>query len=91
MPMVLEAQGGLEKTTAATFHRITAAVAGAEGREHSEVKAEMLRRISFELARWAARAVIRLTPGARPEQGRRAMASQFLRQARVLAEAERQE
>ena len=91
VPMVLAAQGGLEKTTAATFHRITAAVAGAEGREHSEVKAEMLRRISFELARWAARAVIRRTPGARPEQGRRAMASQFLRQARVLAEAERQE
>jgi hypothetical protein len=88
VPMVVEAQGGLEKTTAATIHRITAAVAGAEGKEHAEVKAEMLRRISFELVRWAARAVIRRTPGAGPRQGARAAAAQFLRQTRLMSATE---
>ena len=69
-PMVIEAQGGIEKTAAATFHLIALAVAAAEGKELATVKNEMLQRISLELVRSSVRAVLWRVPKPRASSGR---------------------
>ena len=57
--------GGIEKTTALpTLHRIAEAVAEVEGGDLSKIKADLLQRLSLEVARSAARAVLRRTPPA---------------------------
>ena len=70
LPVGFEATGGIEARTAApTPHRIAAAVAAAEGREVGDAKAELLQRLSMELVRGAARAVLRRAPRRWPGGG----------------------
>ena len=76
--MVLESTGGVEDREAAPiFHRVAMAVAEREGVAVEVAKGELLQRISLELARSAARAVLRRAPKARSGMGDRAAA--FLR------------
>jgi len=70
VPVVLEVTGGIEQTAALpALHRIAAAVAVTEGEDESVVKAQLLQRLSFEVARSAARAVLRRRPQAGKEAG----------------------
>jgi hypothetical protein len=83
-PMVMEATGGVEDREAApVFHQIAQAVAAVEDREVAAVKAELLQRLSMELARSAAQAVLRRTPKTSPGGGGAALA--FLRREARLA------
>ena len=85
--VVLEATGGVEDREAApVFHQIAEAVAAAEDREVAAVKQELLERLSLELVRSAARAVLRRTPKSRVGQEGAALA--FLRREAQLAEPE---
>ena len=85
--VVFEATGGLEdKAAAPVLHQIAQAVAAAEDREVSAVKQELLERLSMELVRSAARAVLRRTPKLRVGQEGAALA--FLRREARLKEPE---
>jgi len=82
--MVMEATGGVEdKEMAPVLHQIADAVASVEDREVAAVKAELLERLSLELARSAARAVLRRTP--KGVGGGEGAASAFLRREARLA------
>ena len=82
-----EATGGVEdKAAAPVLHQIAQAVAAAEDREVSAVKQELLERLSMELVRSAARAVLRRTPKLRVGQEGAALA--FLRREARLKEPE---
>ena len=75
-----------DKEAAPVLHQIAEAVAAAEGREIAAVKQELLERLSLELVRSAARAVLRRTPKNRVGQEGAALA--FLRREAQLAEPE---
>jgi len=61
--VVLEATGGVEDREAApVLHQIAEAVAAVEDAEVATVKAELYERLSLELVRSAARAVLRRAP-----------------------------
>ena len=80
----MEATGGVEDTEAApVLHQIAQAVAAVEDREVAAVKAELLQRLSMELARSAAQAVLRRTPKTSP--GGEGAALAFLRREARLA------
>jgi hypothetical protein len=69
-PMVIEVTGGIETATALpTLHRIAEAVAEVEGGDLSKIKADLLQRLSLEVARSAARAVLRRSPPALADKG----------------------
>ena len=85
--VVFEATGGVEdKEAAPVLHQIAQAVAAVEDREVSAVKQELLERLSMELVRSAARAVLRRTPKLRVGQEGAALA--FLRREARLREPE---
>ena len=87
-PMVMEATGGVEDREAApVLHQIAEAVAGAEDREVAAVKDELLQRLSMELVRSAARAVLRRTPKA-PLGGEGAALAFLRREARLVGPEE---
>ena len=86
-PVVFEATGGVEGTMAApVLHNVAQAVATAGDREVGAVKAELLERLSLELARSAARAVLRRVP--KTVLGGRGAAVAFLRREARLADPE---
>jgi hypothetical protein len=86
-PVVLEATGGIEDGEAAPLlHRIAAAVAAAEDKEVAAAKAELLERLSFELVRSAAQAVLRRAP--KTAVGGEGAALAYLRREARLAGAE---
>jgi len=86
--VALEATGGVEDREALPLlHRIAAAVAAAEDREVAPVKAELLERLSLELVRSAAQAVLRRAPKMRPG-GERAAVAYLRREARLLGAEE---
>ena len=88
--VALEASGGVEDREALPLlHRIAAAaaVAAAEDREVAPVKAELLERLSLELVRSAAQAVLRRAPKTRPG-GERAAVAYLRREARLLGAEE---
>ena len=75
-----------DKAAAPVLHQIAQAVAATEDREVSAVKQELLERLSMELVRSAARAVLRRTPKLRVGQEGAALA--FLRREARLKEPE---
>ena len=86
--VALEATGGVEDREALPLlHRIAAAVAAAEDREVGPVKAELLERLSLELVRSAAQAVLRRAPKTRPG-GEQAAVAYLRREARLLGAEE---
>ena len=83
--VALEATGGVEDREALPLlHRIAAAVAAAEDKEVAAAKAELLERLSLELVRSAAQAVLRRAPKTKPG-GERAAVAFLRREARLAA------
>jgi len=81
--VALEATGGVEdKEALPVLHRIAAAVAAAEDKEVAVAKAELLERLSLELVRSAAQAVLRRAPKV-PLGGERAALAYLRREARL--------
>ena len=81
--VALEATGGVEdKEALPLLHRVAAAVAAAEDKEVATVKAELLERLSLELVRSAAQAVLRRAPKA-ALGGERAALAYLRREARL--------
>ncbi len=82
--LVLEATGGVEDREALPiFHQLAEAVASAEDREVATVKAELLERLSLELVRSAAQAVLRRAPKGAARGGGRAACAYRRREGRL--------